>query len=174
MNELVEMMSMYAPILLIALTIGWVFLLILCILNNRKIGKLQEKYNFFMGKGEPKQIEELLVEHIQKVHEVAASQSQMMDRCNSIEKNLQQCTQKMGIIRYNPFDEMGGDLCFAIALLDDQDNGVVLNGIYSREGSYTYAKPIEGGKSKYTLSAEEVQALDMAIRTAYHKATSKK
>jgi hypothetical protein len=151
-----------------------VLLLVLCILNNRKIGKLQEKYDFFIGKGEPRQIEELLVEHIQKVHEVAASQSQMMDRCNSIEKNLQQCIQKTGIIRYNPFDEMGGDLCFAIALLDDQDNGIVLNGIYSREGSYTYAKAIEAGKSKYTLSAEEVQALDMAKRTAYHKASERK
>ena len=60
--------------------------------------------------------------------------------------------QKVGLIRYNPFDEMGGNLCFALALLDGNDNGVVLNGIHSRTGSFTYAKPIEMGVSSFSAS----------------------
>ena len=85
----------------------------------------------------------------------------------TLEHQLGYCIQKVGVIRYNPFDEMGGNLCFAVALLDEMDTGVVLNGILGREGSYTYAKQIEQGKSTYTLSAEEVQALDMAKRQGY-------
>lgn len=75
--------------------------------------------------------------------------------------------QKVGLIRYNPFEEMGGNLCFALALLDGEDNGVVLNGIHSRTGSFTYAKPIEMGVSIYMLSDEEKQAVKMAQEQAY-------
>ena len=63
-------------------------------------------------------------------------------------------------------EDTGSDLCFAIALLDFEDTGVVINGIYSRDGSSTYAKPVEKGTSTYTLSTEEIQAIDMAKRNA--------
>ena len=62
---------------------------------------------------------------------------------------------------------MGGNLCFALALLDGHDNGVVLNGIHSRTGSFTYAKPIEMGVSTYMLSEEEIKAVEMAKNQAY-------
>ena len=75
--------------------------------------------------------------------------------------------QKVGLIRYNPFDEMGGNLCFALALLDGNDNGVVLNGIHSRTGSFTYAKPIEMGVSTYMLSEEELKAVEVAKNNTY-------
>ena len=81
--------------------------------------------------------------------------------------------QKVGIVRYNPFDEMGGNLCFALALLDAKDNGVVLNGIHSRTGSFTYAKPIEMGVSTYVLSTEELQAVEMAQKNAYKRKAEK-
>jgi hypothetical protein len=62
---------------------------------------------------------------------------------------------------------MGGNLCFALALLDGHDNGVVLNGIHSRTGSFTYAKPIEMGVSTYMLSEEEIKAVEMAKNNTY-------
>ena len=73
------------------------------------------------------------------------------------------CIQKIGIVRYNAFKDTGSDLSFALAMLDEKNNGVVLNGIYSREMSNIYAKPVEKGKSKYTLSEEEQQAIQKAI-----------
>jgi hypothetical protein len=69
----------------------------------------------------------------------------------------------VGVVRYNAIANTGADLSFAIALLDQNNNGFVLNGIYSRDGSYTYAKPIENGQSKYNLSDEEKEALTKAI-----------
>ena len=71
------------------------------------------------------------------------------------------------MVRYNPVDEVGGDLCYAVALLDAGNNGVVLNGIHSRTGSFTYAKPIELGVSPYVLSTEEQQALERAMTNGY-------
>ena len=69
------------------------------------------------------------------------------------------------MVRYNAFRDTGSDLSFTLALLDENNNGVVLNGIYSREMSNIYAKPIENGKSTYTLSDEEQKAIERAINS---------
>ena len=76
---------------------------------------------------------------------------------------MESCVQKIGIVRYSAFRDTGSDLSFALALLDEKNNGVVLNGIYSREMSNIYAKPVENGESTYTLSEEEKQAINKAI-----------
>ena len=80
-----------------------------------------------------------------------------------MDKDLESCIQKVGIFRYSAFQDTGSDLSFTLALLDEHNNGVVFNGIYSREMSNIYAKPIENGNSKYTLSEEEQVAIKKAI-----------
>ena len=84
---------------------------------------------------------------------------------NSLKKNMYYCVQKVGIVRYNAFDDVGSDLCFSVALLDNNDDGIVISGLYARDSSTTYAKPIARGKSKYALSAEEIKALDIARKS---------
>ncbi len=69
----------------------------------------------------------------------------------------------VGVIRYNPFPDKGGDQSFAVALLDDRANGVVFNGLHSRNDSRVYAKPIVGGISTYTLTEEEKEAINRAM-----------
>ena len=71
--------------------------------------------------------------------------------------------QIIGLVRYNAFKDTGSDLSFTLALLNEENTGIVLNGIYSREMSNIYAKPVEKGKSTYTLSEEENQAINKAI-----------
>jgi len=71
--------------------------------------------------------------------------------------------QKVGVVRFNPFKDIGGDQSFSIALLDEEDNGLVITSLYGREGNRVYAKPIEGGQSKYQLSDEEKEAISRAI-----------
>ena len=84
-------------------------------------------------------------------------------RLFGLDKDLEGCIQKVGIVRYSAFQDTGSDLSFSLALLDEKDNGVVMNGIYSREMSNIYAKPVEAGKSSYTLSEEEQQAIKKAM-----------
>ena len=83
----------------------------------------------------------------------------------SVNEKLNYCIQKVGIVRYKAIANTGADLSFAIALLDHQNDGIVLNGIYSRDGSYTYAKPIRNGKSTYNLSDEEIEAIEQALKS---------
>ena len=85
--------------------------------------------------------------------------------CKNLDKQINGCLQKVGIVRYSAFKDTGSDLSFALALLDEKNDGVILNGIYSREMSNIYAKPISNGKSEYTLSKEEEEAIYKAINT---------
>lgn len=169
MNEILNFISENTAIILITLSIGWLGILLAYGIIYKRLKRLQDKYNAFIGESSGTQVENMLMDHLKKVEENIATQKEIVERYNHLETDMEECIQKIGVVRYNPFDEMGGNLCFAVALLDKKDNGIVLNGIHSREGSYTYAKPVENGQSKYTLSAEEIQALDMARRKAYRK-----
>ena len=82
-----------------------------------------------------------------------------------LDNKIKECIQKIGIVRYNAYSDAGNDLSFAVAMLDDKNNGIVFNGIYSREMSNIYAKPIVDGKSKYNLTEEENEALKKAINS---------
>lgn len=142
-------------------------LIILTIANSIKTKKTLKKYNSLMRKlGNGTSLETMLRGYIEKVDNVDKKNVEVLEYCNRLDEKIVKCIQKVGMVRYNAFEDTGSDLCFAIALLDYEDTGVVINGIYSREGSSTYAKPVNKGGSTYTLSTEEVQAIDLAKRNA--------
>ena len=131
-----------------------------------KYSKLQKNYNRFIKKvGNGENIQEDLENFMYKVDKVEKQNAEILGNCSQLSNELEKCIQKIGIIRYNAFKDTGSDLSFALAMLDDKNNGVVLNGIYSREMSNIYAKPVENGKSSYTLSEEEKMAIDKAINS---------
>lgn len=142
-----------------------IFLFLMNMSNKSKIKKLKSKYNRFMSGVSEKNIEQLLETNLDKINEITLRNKEIENHLNAIDRNLLQCIQKVGTIRYNAFDNVGSDLSFSIALLDLNDNGIVISSIYSRDSSSTYAKPIIDGNSKYTLSAEETQALDIAKKS---------
>ncbi|MBR4015836.1 MAG: DUF4446 family protein [Anaerotignum sp.] len=156
-------------ILLLALSAAVAVLFILCIVLFVKSGRQKKKYDFFMGANRrpSHNLEMKLQEYYDTSKSIEEKYAKLLDMVTDLDKTMKSNVQKVGLIRYNPFDEMGGNLCFALALLDGNDNGVVLNGIHSRTGSFTYAKPIEMGVSVYMLSDEELQAVEMAKQTAY-------
>ena len=84
-----------------------------------------------------------------------------------INRRMEKSYQKLGIVKYDAFNEMGGKLSFAIAMLDNRDNGWIINAMHSREGCYTYVKEIVKGESYVELSEEEAEALDKAIFQEY-------
>ena len=140
-----------------------IMLLVLNVINNIRFSKLNKKYREFMVRlGNGTNIEEILRKYISKVAEVDNDNKEIMEFCNNINNNMQKCVQKIGIVRYNAYQDVGSDLSFTLAMLDNKNNGVVLNGIYSRDMSNIYAKPIINGESKYTLSEEEKEALKIA------------
>ena len=137
-------------------------LLLMNMSNRAKIKRLKNKYNRFMNGRNDVSIEEVLEDCIDKVNNVIDKNKEIEFQINAIKRNMYYCVQKVGIVRYNAFDDVGSDLCFSIALLDNNDDGVVISSLYARESSSTYAKPISRGKSRYALSAEEIKAIDEA------------
>ena len=152
----------------ILFAISFIFIIINCfllILNIKKTNKVRTKYNRFMNGLSDRNMEELLESCLSNSNMVSAKNREIEIKINEIERTILQCVQKVGIVRFNAFDNVGSDLSYSIALLDNNDSGIVLSGIYARDSSSTYAKPVSSGKSKYSLSAEEIQAIDIARKT---------
>lgn len=153
-----------SDIFLFILFISVVILLILHVINISNLRKLRSSYLKFMRKlGDGENVEEMLRTYLNKVNEVEKKNEEIINYCSKIDNNIKICSQKIGIVRYNAFKDTGSDLSFSLAILDDYNNGVVLNGIYARDSSNIYAKPVENGESKYVLSNEEKEAIYNAI-----------
>lgn len=141
-----------------------VILLISVIVSYARINKMNKNMNEFMKKlGDGKDIKEDLIKYMDRVTEVESGLKETNLRYDQLDEQIKKCVQKIGVVRYNAYKDSGRDLSFAVALLDENNNGVVFNGIYSREMSNIYAKPVFDGKSKYTITDEENQAIDKAI-----------
>ncbi len=129
-----------------------------------KFARLNRRYQDFMRKlGNGKNLEEDLQNYMSRVKQVEKQNTKISNQIKTLNGDLTKCIQKVGIVRYSAFRDTGSDLSFALALLDENNDGVVLNGIYSREMSNIYAKPVQKGKSTYTISEEEMQAIEKAI-----------
>lgn len=155
--------------LLIGLAVLVLVLIVLCIVLFVKFNGQKKRYDYFMGANRrpSHNLEMKIEEYFETSKQIEEKYAKLLDMVTDMDKTDKTKIQKVGLVRYNPFDEMGGNLCFALAFLDGYDNGVVLNGIHSRTGSFTYAKPIEMGVSTYMLSEEEIKAVEMAKNQAY-------
>ena len=161
MTEISEFINQNLLTITAALMVLTCIVSVVAVLALFEVIKLKNRYNKLAGgSGDSDTLEE----QFKKFYETS---EQISEAVMDLSKNMDKCVQKVGIIRYNPFDEAGGNLCFAIALLDSKNNGIILNGIHSRSGCYTYAKPVELGVSEYILSQEEIQALNMALEDSF-------
>jgi len=165
MELVVQFIRDYDIYIIMGLTALLLVLLIVLIINSVSISKLSNKYRKFMRGTKDKNIEELLIEFIGKVDSVKERSDNIKNMYDEIEKRLEKCIQKVSILRYKAFQDMGGAaLSFSIALLDAHDDGVILTGIYGRDECTTYAKPIDKGVPKYNLSEEEQSVLKDAMK----------
>ncbi len=153
-----------SDIFLIVLLVFIFILFILYIAILKNIMKLRSSYKKFMERlGNGNNVDEMLRAYIVAVQQVEKKNEKTALYCKELENNIANCIQKIGIVRYNAFSNTGSDLSFSIALLDKYNNGVVLNGVYGRDNSNIYAKPVNEGNSTYILSDEEKEAIQKAI-----------
>lgn len=162
-NEFLGYISTYSTSIIIAL-IGIVLILFIWLISvSCKLKKMTKKYNHFTSGNDGQNVEDVLNSWIDKLQSLEKNNLTVNNELDKIKEMQKSCLQKASIIRYNPFEKMGGDFCFVITLLDGKDNGIILNGLHSRDGSYVYAKPVVNGVSKYQLSEEETESLKEAI-----------
>lgn len=140
-----------------------VFLLLLLIINICMTAKLKKKYKKFMGDTDAKSLEEKIEEHLNQIGGLIESNDINKSKIERLEGQMSITFQKIGLVKYDAFNEMGGKLSFSLALLNEKNDGFIINAMHSREGCYTYIKEIIAGKSIIVLASEEKEALDMAL-----------
>jgi hypothetical protein len=142
-----------------------IILLVISIVNICSIRKFTKKYNKFMQGKNAKSLENEIVGLFEDNKFMKTSIDRNKKDIRTLYKNMEKTFQKVGIIKYDAFNQMGGKLSFCLALLDENNNGFILNSVHSTEGCYSYTKQIIEGKSKIDLGKEEEEALQMAIGT---------
>ena len=112
--------------------------------------------------GNGNNLDEMLKTYLRDVREIKQDNAEIKAYYTKLDSDIASCIQKVGLVRYNAFRDVGSDLSFAIALLDKNDNGIVFNGLYGSDSSNIFAKPIKKGESSYQLSPEERYAIEIA------------
>ena len=140
-----------------------IILFILVIVNMAQTSKMKKKYKKFMSGKNAKSLEEILVKRLNQIDSLVDANATNEKNIKKVVNNMKFTFQKVGLVKYDAFNEMGGKLSFSLALLNASNDGFVLNAVHSREGCYTYIKEIIDGNSIIVLAEEEKEALNMAM-----------
>lgn len=153
---------------------GIVFILfILIIVCLAKLGGLKKKYNSFMTGKNAKSLEDTLIKRLEQVDILLAANETNETNIHRLNESMKYTFQKVGMVKYDAFHEMGGKLSFSLALLNETNDGFIMNAVHSREGCYTYMKEVIAGNSMIALAEEEKEALQIAI-TGYSEPQPKR
>ncbi len=150
-------------ILLIVLAAIVLILFILNIVNICTIFKMSKKYKKFMLGKNAKSLENEIIELFEDNRFIKGSIEKNKSDIKTLYQKVESTFQKIGIVKYDAFNQIGGKLSFSLALLDVNNNGFILNSVHSTEGCYSYTKEIKNGVCKISLGEEEKEALRMAM-----------
>ncbi len=150
-------------IVILSLGIITVLLLIMTVICVVQTNKLYRKYDRFMRGSDAESLEDIIAEQIEEIKELKVQDRFNKDTMKTLTRNVKSSYQKFGMVKYNAFKGMGGNLSFAIALLDMNNTGFILNSVHSREGCYLYIKMVEKGETDIILGTEEKEALEQAL-----------
>ncbi len=146
--------ALVAAVVALAAWVAWL---------QRSEARLRRRLRRVLADGEGAGLDELL----ERQHRRIESLGERVDALNKLQHELEELThhtlQKVAVVRYNPFSDAGGDQSFVVALLDSLGNGVVVSSLHSRTDTRVFAKPVQGGRSRYQLSEEEQDAIRKAL-----------
>lgn len=149
--------------IILGLSVLVIILFILVIVLFNSLSKMENRYRKFMRGVNNKNIEELVIGYLDNVDTAKNNTEYLKEKYKTLEGRVNGCIQKVSLLRYRAFEDVGSDLSFSIALLDSNNDGLIVTGIFGRNESTTYAKPIDKGLSRYDLSEEEKHVLDDAM-----------
>ena len=169
-SKILNALGIDPAFIFIFMLVLFIVLFILYVNVTMKYNRLKSSYTSFMRGKDGKTLEEGFQEKFAEIDTILKVTRQNRQDIRDINKKMEGNYQKLGIIKYDAFNEMGGKLSFALAMLDGKNNGWVINAMHSREGCYTYVKEIVKGESYVELAEEEAEALDRAVFSeAYDK-----
>jgi hypothetical protein len=164
MQAFVAFYQSYAPWLWLGSALLGLAAILWLIVVQVRLNQTIRKYQALMTGTSAGSLEETLNAHIAEVRQTAAQVKDLDDSTKQMDRTLRHSMQWLGIVRFNPFRDTGGDQSFAIALVDGHGNGVVMSSLHARDGTRVYAKPLRHWESAYTLTDEEKEAIARAYQ----------
>lgn len=163
MQNLITMYNQISIYIVAALILIIIILFIVTIINGKSIGRVEKRLRKLTRGNDNSNLEEIIKEYMDKIENAVQETEDAKKLYLDVQGKVDECLQNVSIIRYKAFEDVGSDLSFSIAMLDNNKNGVVITSIYGRDESTTYAKPIDKGISRYDLSNEEKTVLEGAV-----------
>ncbi len=127
-----------------------------------RLQKMWKRYQLFFSGSQARDLEGVIAAEIQRLAKTEKTVEKIIEKLKSVDRMANYGIQKVGVIRFNPFQDTGGDQSFAAALLDAHDSGIVISSLFGRNSLRIYAKPVEKSGSSYPLSDEEKEAIKRA------------
>ena len=163
MTGLANLLETHKDIVVLVLSLILLVSIAVFTMASARTRRLEKRYRALLGGGEGRNAEMLLLDYIARTDSLSAQLKQTQSGLTDLREVCQQHVQKVGILRYNAFDDVGGEQSFSLALLDANATGVVITGLCGREETRVYAKPVKAGRSTHNLSGEEITAIARAI-----------
>ena len=145
---------------------GIIMLITYAIIINlwMELSYLKKRYRKLIYSVEDGNLEQLIADHLDLIDRYSDEKKSLQKELDRLDDKLTKAITKVSVVRFDAFDNTGNDLSYCVAMLDSENNGVVISGIVGREEARTYVKPIEEGESSYKLTREEEQAVRDAMR----------
>lgn len=163
MNILWQIIDINSSIIILVLAVIIFLLFISQVILFRRFKDVNRRYRLLTRGPSGADLEEILQKYAGDVKKLKAKEQELKREQDILKEQVAQCVHNPGLIRFNAFDNMGSDLSFSMALLDRRGDGVVLTGLYGRDETRIYAKPIRKGTSDYSLADEEVKAVQRSL-----------
>lgn len=162
--NLEQLTGISSDVYILALAVIVVILIIIVVINTVKTTRIRKSYRTFMEGKNGQSLENILLERLKKVERVISTEEENKKQIEEVMDHLDHTYQKVGLVKYNAFNEMGGKLSFSLALLNRKNDGFILNAMHSREGCFTYIKEVVDGNPIILLADEEKEALEIALK----------
>ena len=162
-SKILEAIGIDPGIIIIAMFLLIVVLFFWIVSVHMKYSRLRVSYQSFMRGKDGKSLEESILDRLEELEELSEATMKNRAEIRKINEKMLSDFQKVGILKYDAFHEMGGKLSFVLTLLDGNNSGYIINSVHSREGCYNYIKEIVNGESYIELSEEEMESLQKAI-----------
>lgn len=163
MSGIFESLGIDSGIIIIILLILTIFLLVRSINSNMRLSRLERRYKVFMKGSDAQSLEKVFIRKFAQIDKLYEAKEGHDHDLAFLKNNLEKMFSKYGVEKYDAFDDVGGKLSFALALLDKDNTGLILNAVHSRDNCFLYLKEIVKGESYVMLSQEEVEALRKAV-----------
>ena len=164
MSEIFSRVGIDPGIIIILLMVSTIGLIIVVMHLHSRINQMNVRYRHFMKGEDGKSLEKGFIRRFSQVEDLLNSQHELADDMKLIDSRVGRTLYKYGIVKYDAFDDVGGKLSFALAMLDGNNTGFVLNAFHSKDNCFLYIKEVVAGESYIMLSNEEMKALQAASR----------